>query len=85
MSVEHIDIVHEQLPELFVTKELPENWDEGLIIVPVPDVDLITNAESPNLPAAPKDLPEDNEGTMLDLFGPEYIDGSISPSVLARK
>ena len=26
MSVEHIDIVHEQLPELFATKELPENW-----------------------------------------------------------
>ena len=77
MSVEHIDVVHKQLPELFATKELPENWDESLIIVPVPDVELITT-ESLNLPAAPTNLPPENEGVMLDLFGSEYIDVSKS-------
>ena len=37
MSVEDLDLLHKQLPELFATKELPENWDDGLIIVSIPE------------------------------------------------
>jgi hypothetical protein len=44
MSVEHLDLLHEKLPELFAVKELPENWDDDLIIVSVPDVELIGEA-----------------------------------------
>jgi predicted RNA binding protein YcfA (HicA-like mRNA interferase family) len=80
MSVEHIDIVHKQLPELFATKELPENWDEGLIIVPVPDVELIAEPEPLGLAKAPDDPREDNEADMLDRFG-EYMDEGVSTPV----
>jgi predicted RNA binding protein YcfA (HicA-like mRNA interferase family) len=75
MSVEHIDIVRGQLPELFATKELPENWDEGLIIVPVPDVERITKPEPVGLPKAPEDL---READFLEHFG-EYDDQGVSP------
>jgi hypothetical protein len=44
MSVEPLDLLHEKLPELFAVKELPENWDDDLIIVSVPDVELIGEA-----------------------------------------
>jgi hypothetical protein len=82
MSVEHIDVVHKQLPELFATKELPENWDEGLIIVPVPDVELVTTKLEPTDPhGLPEGFRDDAEGQMLDLFGPEYIDLGIAPPV----
>jgi hypothetical protein len=80
MSVEHLDIVHKQLRELFATKELPENWDEGLIIVPVPDVERITKPEPLGLPTAPEDLREDNEADILEHFG-EYVDQAASPVV----
>jgi len=33
MSVEHLDLLHKEMPELFAAKELPENWDDDLIIV----------------------------------------------------
>jgi hypothetical protein len=39
MSVEHLDILYKELPELFASKELPENWGEDLIVAPVPDVE----------------------------------------------
>jgi hypothetical protein len=61
-------------------KELPENWDEGLIIVPVPDVERITKPEPLGLPTAPEDLREDNEADILEHFG-EYVDQGVSPVV----
>lgn len=35
MSVEHLDILHQQLPELFQNRALAPEWDEGLIFVRV--------------------------------------------------
>jgi len=72
MSVEHLDILHEQLPELFATKKPPVEWDEDLIIVPVLDVEQITEAEPVEL-AEKEPLPDDPEGASLDHLGPEYI------------
>jgi hypothetical protein len=90
MSVEHLDILHKQLPELFAAKELPENWDDDLIIVSVPDVELITKTEGATLGKEPEiwaedadlealDQPDPHEGGVLDSLGPEYIDLSVSP------
>jgi hypothetical protein len=90
MSVEDLDLLHKQLPELFAGKELPENWDDDLIIVSVPDVELITETErvtlreEPGIWAEDSDLealndPGPDEGEMLDDLGPEYIDSSLPP------
>ena len=90
MSVEDFDLLHKQLPELFAAKELPENWDDDLIIVSVPDVELITKTEGVTLGKKPEiwaedvdlealDQPDPHEGGVLDSLGPEYIDLSVSP------
>jgi hypothetical protein len=89
MSVEHLDLLHEQLPELFAVKELPENWDDDLIIVSVPDVELIAEAadamfeETAALPIHDDfDVPE---GVILDHVGPDYINLRVPPPVLSEE
>jgi hypothetical protein len=37
MSVEHLDIGHQELPELFQDRELSPDWDDSLIIIPIDD------------------------------------------------
>jgi hypothetical protein len=96
MSVEHLDILYKELPELFASKELPENWGEDLIIAPVPDVERITKGEGTILKDEPGLLVEPVEtemaddlglsvGEQLDDLGPESIDLSIPPPNRALK
>ena len=37
MSVEHLDLLHSEMPELFQIRDLPSSWDDSLIIVPIDD------------------------------------------------
>lgn len=34
MSLEHLDLLHDELPELFQDRELPHGWDEPYLILP---------------------------------------------------
>jgi len=34
MSIEHLDLLHAELPELFQDRELPRGWDEPYLILP---------------------------------------------------
>jgi hypothetical protein len=90
MSVEHLDILYKELPELFASKELPENWGEDLIFAPIPDVERITKAEGSTFEDEPGVLLEPVEaeiaddlelsvGEQLDDLGPGSIDLSIPP------
>jgi len=52
MSIEHLDRLHEQLPELFEDRQLPVGWDDDVVLLPLDD------SEGPPLPTAPQtDLP----------------------------
>jgi hypothetical protein len=84
MSVEDLDVLHKQMPELFEERDLPENWGDDLIIVPVPDVERITRTEGTRFKEEPAMIPEafDGEtlddgglavGETLDALGPESI------------
>jgi hypothetical protein len=33
--LEHLDILHSEMPELFQPRDLSPNWDDGLIMVPI--------------------------------------------------
>ena len=37
MSVEHVDVLHSEIPELFQSRDLSPTWDDNLIIVPIDD------------------------------------------------
>lgn len=37
MSVEHLDVLHRELPDLFQTRDLSPVWDDDLIIIPIED------------------------------------------------
>lgn len=37
MSVDHLDVLHAELPELFQPRDLSSVWDENFIVVPIED------------------------------------------------
>jgi hypothetical protein len=45
MSIEHLDTLHTELPELFQDRELAPFWDDDLIIVRVDDPEYVTVGE----------------------------------------
>jgi hypothetical protein len=45
MGVEHLDLLHDQLPELFATRELPVDWEEDFIVVRITDVESLSVGE----------------------------------------
>jgi predicted RNA binding protein YcfA (HicA-like mRNA interferase family) len=89
MSVEHLDLLHEQLPELFAVKELPENWDDDLVVVSIPDVELIAESADAMFgeanASATYDAFDPPEGLILDQVGPNYIDLSVQPPILSEE
>ena len=42
MSIAHIDLLHQELPDLFHTRDLPSGWQEELILVPVVDPERVS-------------------------------------------
>jgi len=42
MSLEHLDLLHSELPELFQDRDLAPHWHEDLMIVPVTDPEKVT-------------------------------------------
>jgi predicted RNA binding protein YcfA (HicA-like mRNA interferase family) len=43
MSIDHLDTLHQELPELFQDRALAPEWDEGLIVVRVGDVESMVS------------------------------------------
>ena len=43
MSLEHLDLLHSELPELFQDRDLAPHWHEDLMIVPVTDPEKVTD------------------------------------------
>jgi len=66
MGVDHLDLLHKQFPELFAAKELPENWDDDLIMVSVPHVELIRETEGVTITGEPRIWPKHAEPETLD-------------------
>lgn len=43
MSIDHLAILHQEMPQLFEPRSLPPSWDEDLIIVPLEDPEVFTS------------------------------------------
>ena len=83
MSVEHLDLLHAQLPELFQDRNLASGWHEDLIIVPVSEPERITTeglleeSDAPGWASHTHDQSEDAEEDILDAVGPSLIEPGI--------
>jgi hypothetical protein len=96
MRVKHLDLLHEQLPDLFAIKTLPENWDDELIIVSVPEieplaesVDATSEEESQTWSDEDEieiyDDVDQPEGVILDQFGRDHVGLSIPSPFLGEE
>ncbi|MEI6154985.1 MAG: type II toxin-antitoxin system HicA family toxin [Deltaproteobacteria bacterium] len=85
MSIEHINLLHSELPELFQDRDLAPDWYDNLIIVGVTDPEKVTTdkeelfpADVPTLSPRQEDLFNRGEelldGDALDAIGPDLID-----------
>lgn len=88
MAVGHIDILHDQLPEIFQDRNVGDNWLDDLIIVAVNDPEKVTLPQNENNlsdwpydnnPNSGQHIEEPFEGDILEDIGPETIpaDGPV--------
>lgn len=66
MSLDHLDTLAEQLPELFAPRDLQPSWDDEFIIVSVDDPEVSNNSQSPTL--------DQGEDPDFDGFGENLIE-----------
>jgi len=71
MSIEHIEVLYSEFPEVFEPKMLDPNWHEDLIIVPIGDAEKVSTDEASVGP--PIDHVEPPEDQLLEELGPDVI------------
>lgn len=86
MSIEHLDDLHSELPELFQSRELSTVWDDDLIIVPIddPELDAASRVEDSLAPATESDesLWRDLEVTSAAAEEQEMAVPTLSPAII---
>lgn len=88
MSVEQLDVLHRELPDLFQTRDLSPIWDDDLIIIRIEDPEWRGDESQVGLPRVRIDQPFidlENWGATPDALSREVILGvvpSFSSSIL---
>lgn len=76
MSLEHLETLHQELPELFQHRDLAPNWHEEFIFVPVGDPESVTNLTS-TLEADLAPNPELDDA-WLEHFGADLLEQNLT-------
>ncbi len=84
MSLDHIETLHNELPEVFQDRDVGENWYDDIVVLPVTDPEKVTTLnEDDSLSIWPSnsdrireplhDEKEPPEGDILEEIGPDLI------------
>ena len=78
MSIQHLENLFDQLPELFQQRSLPSDWDENLIILPINDPEMVTVGEV----RRSDNLGEPEEADILELEATGLIAPDMSVPIM---
>ena len=73
MSIEHIQVLQDELPELFKPRDLPPYWDDNFIFEPIVDPERNDEIPERTTDAYAGNLPDDNFDA-LERFGTDLIE-----------
>jgi len=58
MAIDHLDTIHQEMPEVFKQNEIPEIIEEGFVILPIGDPDQLVDTSFSNNPSMSDDDPD---------------------------